>query len=121
MQNRDAASVHVVIIQKKFSDTLYVHVRVRTYGGYIAILCTRAIACVTADGILIAKSILNCRMTAHLRRQAALLSRALDACVHTYRALDAYIVCVKVSNRATTASAGSIVLSIAREDILRKI
>lgn len=44
--------------------------------GYIAILCTQAIACVTADGILIAKSILNYRMTAHLRRQAALLSRA---------------------------------------------
>jgi len=44
--------------------------------GYIAILYTQAIACVTADGILIAKSILNYHMTAHLRRQAALLSRA---------------------------------------------
>jgi len=51
------------------------------------VLAPSYIACVTADGILIAKSILNYRMTAHLRRQAALLSRVRCTC--TYRVSDA--------------------------------
>lgn len=54
-------------------------------------------------------------MTGHLWRQAALLSRALNACVHI--ALDAYM-CESIE---PSYDRRSIVLSIAREDILWKI
>lgn len=57
-----------------------------------------------ADGILIAKSILNYRMTAHLQRQAALLSRAW--CMCTYRIRRIYILCVCVCAKAPNRKRG---------------
>lgn len=52
--------------------------------------CPVYIACVTADGILIAKSILNYHMTAHLRCQVALLSRARCTCTRISDAMYIY-------------------------------